>query len=122
MATYVQPYSIADVLTVEVAQGWTKETAILTGGVAYVRGTVLAKVSGKYQALDPAASGDGKVAAGVLGDPVDTTAGDAQGLVIARGAVVNLDALGWPAGITDAQKAKALADLDSRGIVARQRI
>lgn len=119
MTMYLQPGSIADVLLVEVHQGWTKENGVLLAGSAYVRGEVLAKVAGKYQALDPAATGDAAVPVGVLGDPVDATLADTRGVVIARGAVVNLNALIWPTAITDVQKAAALAELDARGIVAR---
>lgn len=120
MPTYIQPSTIADVLIAEVHHGWTKENGVLAGGANYVRGTVLAKVAGKYQALDPASEvAAAKVPHAVLGNPVDATAGDAPGLVIARGAVVNEASLVWPEGITDAQKADALDYLELRGIVAR---
>ena len=119
MPTYIQPGTIADVLMLEVAQGWTKEVGVMAAGVAYARGDVLAKVTGKYHIVDPAGSGDAAIAVGVLGDPVDATAADAKGVIIARGAVVDAAALVYPAGATAPQIALAVAQLESRGIVAR---
>jgi hypothetical protein len=110
--------TLSDLLLVEVCPGWTKERGTLTGG-NYAFGTVLAKVAGKYQQLAPAGAGAAKVSFAVLGEDVDASAADAPGVVIARGAVVDADLLVWPAGITDAQKATALTELEARGIVAR---
>jgi len=110
--------SLADLLLVEVASGWTKEKGTLTGG-NYKIGTVLAKVTGKYKQLDPAGAGAAKVSFAVLGEDVDASAADKAGVVIPRGAVVDADLLVWPAGITDAQKATALSELEARGVVAR---
>lgn len=119
MPVFNQPGTIADVLILEVAQGWTKEVGVMAAGVAYQRGDVLAKVSGKYHIVDPAGAGDAAIAVGVLGDPVDATAADAKGVVIARGAVVDAAALIYPTGTTAPQIAAAVAQLESRGIVAR---
>lgn len=119
MPTYTKPKTLGDLLLVEVAPGWTKEKGLLLAGTDYPLGTVLAKVSGKYQALDPAGTGAVKKAAAVLAVNVDASAGDAPGVVIARGAVVEPTELLWPAGATDPQKATALDELNVLGIVAR---
>jgi hypothetical protein len=119
MATYTPPKKLGDLLLVEVAPGWTKEKATLLAGTAYAFGQVLAKVSGKYQVLDPAGTGAAKKAAAVLGEAVDATDGDRPGVVIARGAVVDLTELAWPQSITDVQKATALDELTALGIVPR---
>ncbi|MGO3029531.1 head decoration protein [Pseudomonas helleri] len=119
MPTYTPPKTLGDLLLVEVAPGWTKETGLLLAGTVYVIGTVLAKVDGKYTALDPVAVGDAEKAVAVLGEAVDATDGDAPGVVIARGAVVDSAELLWPAGITDAEKTIALGELNALGIVAR---
>ncbi|MCY1404100.1 hypothetical protein D3C76_857820 [compost metagenome] len=118
MATYTPKKTLGDLLLIEVCPGWTKERGPLAGGAEYSLGTVLAKVSGKYQALDPAGSGTAKKAVAVLAEDVDASAGDTPGLLIARGATVALDELVWPAGITDAQKATALDELTAQGIVS----
>lgn len=110
--------TLADLLLVEVAAGFTKEKGTITGG-NYAMGTVLAKVTGKFQQLNPGGTGAAKVSFAVLGEDVDASAADAPGVVIPRGAVVDADLLIWPAGITDPQKATALTELETRGVVAR---
>ena len=119
MATYTPPKKLGDLLLVEVAPGWTKEKATLLAGTAYAFGQVLAKVSGKYQVLDPAGTGAAKKAVAVLAEAVDATDGDKPGVVIARGAVVELTELAWPESITEPQKATALDELTALGIVPR---
>lgn len=119
MATFTQPKDPGDLLLVEVCPGWTKEKVTLLGGANYSFGQVLAKVSGKYQVLDLAGTGAAKKSAAVLIEAVDATGGDQPGLVIARGATVDLAELVWPEGITEAQKATALDELNALGIVAR---
>lgn len=119
MATYIPPKKLGDLLLVEVAPGWTKEKGTLLAGSAYAFGQVLAKVAGKYQVLDPAGAAAAKKAVAVLGEAVDATEGDKPGVAIARGAVVELTELVWPAGITELQKATALDELTAQGIVPR---
>lgn len=119
MATFNQPKDLGDLLLVEVSPGWTKEKAMLLAGTDYRLGQVLTKVAGKYQVLDPAATDGAEKAAAVLGEHVDATTGDKPGVVIARGAVLTLAELTWPAGITEAQKNAALDELNVLGIVAR---
>lgn len=75
--------------------------------------------SGKYQAIDFAGTGGAEKAAAVAYDKVDATAADKKGVVLARGAVVDVAGLIWPAGATDVEKAAALVELEARGIVAR---
>lgn len=119
MATFTQPKDPGDLLLVEVCPGWTKDKVTLLGGVHYAFGQVLAKVSGKYQVVDLAGTGAAKKSAAVLIEAVDATASDQPGVVISRGAVVDLAELAWPVGITEAQKATALDELNALGIVAR---
>ena len=122
MPTFNQPKTLADLLIVEVSPNWTRQRLTFAAGAVSPMGTVLAKVSGKLLALDPAGTGAAKVAYAVAAEKVDATAADTVGLAIPRGATLDIDELVWPAGITDAQKATALSDLDTRGIVAVQRI
>ncbi|MDU9028710.1 head decoration protein [Pseudomonas mediterranea] len=118
MATFTQPKDLGDLLLMQVSPGWTKDKAVLLGGTDYPLGQVLAKVAGKYQALDLTSTG-AKKAAAVLAEHVDARTGDKPGVVIARGAVLALGELVWPAGITEPQKTAALAELNAQGIVAR---
>ena len=119
MATYHQPKDLGDLLLVQVSPGWTKDNITLLGGSVYALGQVLAKVDNKYQALDPASTAPANKAVAVLAEPIDATTGDKPAVVIARGAVLALAELNWPAGITAPQKAAALDELNAQGIVAR---
>ncbi len=122
MPAFNQPKTLAALLIVEVAAGWSKERNTFTTGATYPMGTVLAKVSGKVLAIDPAGAGAAKVAYAVAAETVVAATADRVGLTIARGATLDADELVWPAGITDVQKAAALAGLDARGIVAITRL
>lgn len=119
MPTFTPKKTLGDLLLVEVAPGWTKEKGTLQAGTDYPLGTVLSKLAGKYQALDPVAVDGTEKAVAVLGERVDATAADAPGVVIARGATLELTELVWPADITEPQKATALEELNALGIVAR---
>jgi hypothetical protein len=119
MATYTPLKKLGDLLLVEVAPGWTKDQGTLLTGTDYPLGQVLAKVAGKYLVLDPVGSAAAKKAVAVLGEHVDATAGDMPGVLIARGAVVDINELVWPPAITAPQKTTALDELVALGIVAR---
>lgn len=124
MTTHIQPKHIGDLLVREVP-GLSKERVMLAAGAAYAFGTVLATAGAAYaegatfEALDPAATDGTEKAFAVLAEAVDATAAAAPGVAIARSAVVNVEELVWPAGITAPQKAAAIAQLEARGIVAR---
>ncbi len=122
MTTYNEPKVLSDVLLVEVKPGWTKDRGMIVADKKYELGTVLAKVSGKYYAIDLAGTGAAKKAAAVLAQHIDTTAGERLGAVIARGAVVAIDGLVWPEGVTDAQKTTAYTELEALGIIAREQL
>jgi len=117
MAIHQEPKHLGDVLLVEVAKGWTKDRGIYAQHAqAYEVGTVLSLIGGKYVRYE---TGQNGAVAAIAAERVDATAGDAKGVVIARGATVAADALIWPDALTDAQKTTAFKRLDERGIVAR---
>ena len=122
MATYTEPKTLSDVLLVEVKPGWTKDRVTIAADQQYEIGTVLAKVSGKYQMIDPAGTGVAKKSVAVLAQNVDTTTGERPAVVIARGAVVATDGLVWPDAITDAQKTTAQTELEALGIIAKEQL
>jgi len=120
MAIHYEPKHLGDVLLVEVARGWTKDRGTYAQHAQiYEVGTVLSFVGGKYVRYDQAQK---DAAPAVAAQKVDATAGDAPGVVIARGATVATDGLIWPETITDAQKAAAFKRLEDRGIVARAQL
>ena len=110
---------ITDLVPVLVHPAWSLEKTTLTGGVKIEPGTVLAKVSGKHQPINLSGTGDAKKATAIAYDAVDATGGDQEGVVLARGAVVDTTGLIWPDAATEVQKATAIVDLDARGIVLR---
>lgn len=80
----------------------------------------IAVSGGDYEILDPAEDDGAQLAAGILYGAVDATSADAVGVALVRGpAIIASAALAWPDGISDANKAAALARLNSLGIVAR---
>jgi hypothetical protein len=121
MTTYTQRKTETDLLIVEVKVGWTKDRRTLAQSAAlYVFGEVLAaNAAGALVQLAPAATDGTQTAVAVLLEDVNATVADAPGTVVARGAVVDPAELVWPAGITPAQIAAALADLDKHLIITR---
>lgn len=85
-------------------------------------GTVLGRISasGKVVQLTPAAEDGSQTAWGVLISNTTAPVGtDAIGTAVARLAALRADGLIWPTGISDANKAAALAALAVNMIVAR---
>lgn len=80
---------------------------------------VVARGSQKFVAVTPGTYDGRHIAAGVLHAAVDATSADAAGVALVRGpAIVKEAELAWGASVTTAQKATALAQLKSAGIVA----
>ena len=99
------------------------EITIASGSGGIEIGEVLGKVTatGKYKPLAPAANDGTQVAARISLQNADASTVDAvRVVVLSRLAEVVRQALVWPAGITDNQKAAALAQLETAGIVARR--
>jgi len=118
--------TLGDLLKYELNASYCREAVTLKAGTNYALGSVLGKItaSGKYR-LAPAAEVTGdegaEIAAVVLIEAVDATAGDRTGLVIARGPViVSRAALVFDASVDDAAKtAVKHAELGAAGIVPR---
>jgi len=122
MATiHTPPKTLGEVLLIEVHPAWTKGSGVITAG-NHAIGTVLAKVSGKYQPVDFAGSGAAKKAVAVLGCAINATADAPVEVVIERGAVVAAAELVWPETATDVQKAAAIDELAALGIVAKVQV
>ena len=76
---------------------------------------------GKAVALDPAAVDGAAEAIGIVAFDVTAPDGaDAEVTAILRDAVLADRAIVWPAGITEARKNAAIADLVARGILVRK--
>ena len=86
-------------------------------GDAFTIGVATSNEVGEF---NPAASDGLQFAAGVLAFDTDATGGATAAVVIARQANVQRNALVWKSGVTAPQKAVALAQLNTLGILARE--
>lgn len=82
--------------------------------------TIAASVASEVGEFNPAASDGLQFAAGVLVEAVDASAAAKQTVIIARDAIVSRPALVWKSGTTAPQKAVAVAQLKTLGILARE--
>ena len=98
-----------------------EEVTVITGqnlGTGAVIGKITA--SGKVTELAPGAADGSENAAGVLLLPVDATAADQPGVIIARHSLCSDKGLVWPGGITGPQKTAAINQLEALGILVRE--
>jgi hypothetical protein len=118
--------TLGDLLKYELNGNYTREVVTLKGGTNYPLGAVLGRItaSGIYR-FSPAATVTGdegaETAVAVLIEPVDATAGDRSGLVVARGpAIVSKGALVFDASVDQpAEIAAKHAELSAAGVVPR---
>jgi hypothetical protein len=107
----------------EVSQGYSRDTVTAAPNLTMVLGTVVGFMSDVQQIrqLTLAASDGSQKACGILLNAIDThAAGNHDTVILARHAVVSSDYLVWPAGITAEEKATAIAQLKTLGILVRQ--
>ncbi|MCL5743463.1 MAG: head decoration protein [Acidobacteria bacterium] len=82
--------------------------------------TIAVSVANEIGEFNPAASDGLQFAAGVLVEAVDASAAAKQTVIIAREAIVSRPALVWKSGTTAPQKAVAIAQLKTLGILVRE--
>lgn len=113
-----------DVVKTEGPNRYSRDEVIIASGSGIVEvGAVLGKVtaSGKYKPLAPGASDGTQVASRISLEKVDATSADAvRVVVLSRHAEVVQQALVWAGAVNDTQKAAALSQLETAGIVARR--
>lgn len=113
---------VSDVVKSEAENQFSRDEDVLAAGSGIVQlGTVLGKATstGKFKPLAPGASDGTQTAAAIILQRSDATSADTLVVNLKRHAQVVLQALKWPAGITDAQRRTALDQLETLGIVAR---
>lgn len=104
---------------------YSRENIVIVAGSGPLpTGTVLGKISasGKYGVYDNAGAGGVEVAAAILAEPVDATAGDVKGAAVVRYAKVAPGGLTWKASLSAGDKTAGLADLAALGIHAVREI
>jgi len=123
MAPLTQSPTMGDVLKYSENPNYTNESVTLLTGTSYKVGSVLGKItaSGKYKLAAVGAVDGSAVAVAVLLTATDATAGDATGVILARGpAIVSKAALVFDATVNDATKtATKHAELTAALIVPR---
>lgn len=117
---------LSDLLVRDIEPEISRERVTVLAGAGADRvlemGTVIAKVtaSGKFVQLNPAGADGSQTAWGILAEKVTAPDGvDAKGIALARLVAVRSAKVIWPAGISDANKAAALAALEAKMIVTR---
>lgn len=98
----------------------SRDVVTITGG-DYQPGTVLGQItaSKKFTQLTIGASDGSQNAIAVLFDTALAASADVSQVVHARACEVNDLCLTWPAGITEVQKAAAIAALVAKQIIVR---
>jgi hypothetical protein len=122
MPVQTESNSLGDWLKFEEDNLYSRDEVTVASGQNLATGTVIGVItaSGKVTQLAPAASDGSETAAGVLLNPVDASTGDKPGVIIARHAICSDKGLIWPGSITGPQKAAAISQLKTSGILVRE--
>ena len=117
-------YVLPDLTVGTAYEGGHLNLTVADGAADFVAGDAFAiEVSGdgKVVGLDPTAVDGTAEAIGIAAFDVTAPDGaDAEVTAILRDAVLADRAIVWPAGITEARKKAAIADLEARGILVRK--
>ncbi len=122
MPALQEPNNLGDLLKYEAPNLYSRDLATVAAGQQLSLGTVvgLESATNKLHALDPTATDGTEIAIGVLATDVDATLIDVDdALLIARHAIVASAAIIWPAGISAAEKATAISQLKTLGVLVR---
>jgi len=123
MPVITEGLNLGDLIKYEAPNLYSRDQATVIAGQNLLLGTVVGAetATSKLKTLDPTATDGTELAAGVLALDVDATLIDRDdAILVARHAIVSDTALTWPAGITPTQKATAIAQLKSLGILVRK--
>ena len=122
MAVISEGNNIGDLLKMEAPQFYSRDEVTVKDGQTLSLGSVVSikTADGKVYVLAPAAVDGTEDAVGVLLEASEPSGADGAALMLARFGIVSDAALVWPGGITDPQKADAVAQLKALGILVRQ--
>src|SRR5579885_365523 len=127
MPTLTMAPTLGALVKYELKGNYNRETVTLKAGTSYPLGALLGRITAtatnRRSPASPVTGEEGaETAVAVLIEAVDATAGDAAGLVIARGpAIVSKAALVFDASVDQpAEKAAKHAELAAVGIVPRE--
>jgi Bacteriophage lambda head decoration protein D len=118
MPTFVEKLHPGNFLMSEAHGRLSRDYILMAEGQVLDVGTVLGSVEDDFartfSALDLSAHDGREVAQAILYAPIDTTGAPAIAVAITRNAEVIAGMLIWPEGITDMQRAMAIAQLEKR--------
>ncbi|MCZ2147972.1 MAG: head decoration protein [Bryobacterales bacterium] len=122
MPVQVESNYLGDWLKFEADNLYSRDEATVVSGQNLTTGTVVGIItaSGKVTQVAPAAVDGSQNAVAVVVFPVDASAADKPGVIIARHAICSDKGLVWPGGITGPQKTTAIAQLKAVGILVRE--
>lgn len=121
MATLTEGRHAGEFIVSEANGNRSRDTVAVISGQNLKAGHVVGIItaSGKVTEMDPAATNGSEVAAGVLFAPVDASAGDAPGVLLARDCEVTGADLTYKTGATAGQITTAEGELETLGIIVR---
>jgi hypothetical protein len=120
---FTESMNLGDLLKYEAPNLYSRDRVTVAAGQNLPLGAVIGVVTatGKVKQIDPSATDGTQVAAGVLMQACDAALAErADGLIVARHAIVSEHALQWPTGITTGEQQAAVAQLKSLGVLVRQ--
>lgn len=121
LGAQVKGRETADYILTEGNGSISREEIVIAQSGVIEPGTVLGQVTAtkKYVALDVAQTDGSQVAVAVNYARIDATNGDVPCVISARDSELKKDQLIWPAGITEPQKAAAIAQLEAKHLIVR---
>ncbi len=121
MATSTMSPTLGDIVYWEEDNNYSRDVVTVALGQNLSLGTVVGKITatGEYTILAPAAVDGSEVAAGIMLADCDATAAATDGVALVREAIISSEELVWPDGILDSEKATALEQLKTLGIITR---
>ena len=120
---FTESMNLGDLLKYEAPNLYSRDRVTVAAGQNLPLGAVIGVVTatGKVKQIDPSATDGTQLAAGVLMQACDAALAErADGLIVARHAIVADHALQWPTGITTGEQQAAVAQLKSLGVLVRQ--
>ncbi len=120
---FTESMNLGDLLKYEAPNLYSRDRVTVAAGQNLPLGAVIGVVTatGKVKQIDPSATDGTQLAAGVLMQACDAALAErADGLIVARHAIVSDHALQWPTGITTGEQQAAVAQLKSLGVLVRQ--
>jgi hypothetical protein len=122
MPSFTESQNLGDLLKFEEDNLYSREEITVTSGQNIAFATVVARITGtgNIVTLNSGGPAGNDIAVGIIADDVNASTAAKRSWMIARHAIVSLNAVIWPAGTTTAQMNTAIAQLKALGIILRK--